>query len=210
MSRLQSQQACDLTQFISLMHRTLKAAWGNDWGTFCEAFPNGRDPQQTKLPVITYQVISKRPGIVSKDGTRELKPRLRDTVRLAATDTSPADVVSIYAQWFDHDIVFELWEETNTALTQLGERFEEFMMTYSGYFKSRGVGEIIFDKMLNGYTSKSWRDNLVPKSYFYYVRLEQHVAVPSNVIKEIIGRVEIHETLTDDSDQKIESINFES
>lgn len=208
--RLKSSQACDLNQFTSLIHRMLRAAWGKDWGTFCEAFPNGRDPQDITLPAITYLVKTKRPGIVGKDGTREIKPRFREHFILPEGTNSSAQAVNVYAQWLDHEIAFEVWEETNTALVELAERFEDFMMTYAGYFKSQGVGEIIFDRMVTGYESKKWRDNLVCRHYTYYVRLEKHVVVPVDVIKEIIGKVELHEDLPDDSNQNIESINFES
>jgi hypothetical protein len=210
MMRLEASQACDLTGFVALMHKMLRSAWGKDWGTFCEAFPNGMDPENVKIPAITYMLKSKRPGVVGKDGTREIKPRFRQEIIPAKEDNASADVFLIYAQWFDHEIVFEVWEENNSELTQLGERFEDFMMTYAGYFKSKGVGEILFDRMLNGYESKMFRDNLVCRHYTYYMRLEKHVVVPSNVIKEIIGQVEIYDTLPGDSDQNIESINFES
>jgi hypothetical protein len=209
--RLQADAACDLNQFISLVHKLLNAAWGEKWGTFCEAFPNGQDPESVNLPAITYKVKSKRPGVISKDGTREIKPRHRKDYQVPPGENDDLiDLVSVYAQWMDHDIVFEVWEETNTQLTVLAERFEDFMMTYAGYFKSKGVGEIIFDHMLNDYGARTWRDNLVSRSYSYYVRLERYVVVPTSVIKEIIGKVEIYENLSDVSSQNIESINFES
>lgn len=207
--RLQASQACDLNQFVSLIHKTLKAAWGADWGTFCEAFPNGRDPQQVTLPAITYMVRSKRPGLVNDKGVREIKPRHREEIVPAKSNQGSAEKYIIYAQWFDHDIIFEVWEETNDLLLKLSERFEDFMMTYAGFFKSQGVGEILFDNMTNGYQTRLWRDNMVCRTYSYYVRLEKHVVVPSNVIKEIIGRVELYDSF-DGSDQNIESINFES
>lgn len=208
--RLESEQACDLNEFINLVHRLLNAAWGEEWGTFCEAFPNGQDPQNVKLPAITYMVKRKRPGLISKDGTREIKPRHRKDYLVPDGEDKVADLVSIYAQWLDHDIVFDVWAETNTELTPFAERFEEFMMTYAGYFKSKGVGEIIFDDMVNEYGARGWRDNLVSRRYSYYVRLERHVLVPTNVIKEIISRVEVYDKLPSDSSQNRESINFES
>lgn len=206
--RYQASGNLDTNGFMLLMMRTLKAAWGEDWGTFCEAFPNGLDPQNVKLPAITYMFKSKVPGVVGKD-TREIKPRYRETYDLPQDNNTSADKVSIYAQVFDYELVFEVWEENNSRLTELAERFEDFMMTYSGYFMQKGVGQVIFSRMLNGYESKMWRDNLVCRHYTYLVRLEKQVVVPQYVIKEIIGKVELVDSI-DGSDQTIESINFES
>lgn len=195
--RLTSDRSCNLDQFTSLIHATLKAAWGADWGTFCEAFPNGRDPQNIPLPAITYLPLTKRPGIAGSRGTREIKPRFRQAINV-----DDNTMVSIYAQVFDYEIQFDMWEQSNDKLNKLADQFEDFMMTYAGYFKKEGVGEVVFDRMYNQ-AGASWRENLLNHSYVYLVRIEKQIVVPENVIKEVIAKVEIYKDLSDGSDGSI-------
>lgn len=205
-ARLTSETSCDLDGFTSLIHSMLKAAWGQEWGTFCEAFPNGRDPENVALPVITYSVMTKRPGTVGNHGTREIKPRVRQEVIKLDGNANAYEAVTIYAQIFDCEIGFDLWEQSNTALNKLAERFEDFMMVYAGYFKSKGVADIFFDRMLNN-AGASWREDILSRSYVYLVRIEKQILVPQSVIKEVIGQVEIIKDLSDDS-QALETIKF--
>lgn len=142
----QAERSCNFIEFTDMMHRLLKAAWG-DWGTFCEAFPNGRDPENVKLPIITYRILSKVPGIVGKNGTREVKPRFRETFQVLNVVDGNPEVVNVYSQVFDYQILFEIWEVSNTRADELSERFEDFMMTYAGYMMSQGVGQIQFEEM---------------------------------------------------------------
>lgn len=197
--RLTSDQSCDFNQFTDMVHSLLNAAWGADWGTFTQAFPNGRDPQNVKLPVITYLLKEKRPGVVGNRGAQEIKPRFRQEVVNEEVFEGGPTTLNIYSQVFDHDVVFEVWEDNNDKANKLAEQFEDFMMIYKGYFKRNGVGEIIFDHMNNDAESPEWKDNVVVRKFRYLVRLEKHTVVPSHVIEKVTGSVIPMDRLTDDS-----------
>lgn len=189
MNRLTAKQSCDFNQFTDMVHSLLNAAWDADWGTFTQAFPNGRDPQNVKLPVITYLMKEKRPGVVGNNRTQEIKPRFRQEVANEGSFEGSPRVMNIYSQIFDHDVVFEVWEENNAKADELAQRFEDFMMIYKGYFKQHGVGEIIFDHMNNELESPEWKDNVVVRKFRYLVRLEKHTVVPSDVIEKVTADV---------------------
>lgn len=204
MSRLQAAASCTFEEFTDLVHRLLNSAWGSDWGNFSEAFPQGSDARNVKLPVITYTVESKTPGQVGKDGTKEIKPRFRETYDPAVPVDDSMAKINVYSQTFDYIVRFDVWEENNQKLAKIADRFEDFMMTYLGYFMSQGVGQLVFQKMSSG-EYMDITDSAVVRNYRYLVRLERHVEVPVAVIREVITRVEV---LSSNDDQHKEVIDF--
>jgi hypothetical protein len=209
MNRLQANKNCNIIEFTDIMHKLLISAWSKDWGTFCEAFPNGTDPENVKSPLITYQVISKIPATMG-NSTREIKPRYRDTILLPNVVDGGPEAVNIYAQSFDYLMEFKIWEENNTKADLLAERFEDFMMIYAGYFLSEGVQQLIFIDMNSVDRPTMIRDRIVCRNFRYRVRIEKHVEIPTSVIKEVIARVSAEASLHDDQDQSIEALEFKS
>lgn len=199
MDRLQANKSATFDDFTSLIYQLLKVAWGSEWSEkFMHAFPNGTDPANVDLPIITYYSKRKKPGIVGK-GTQEIKPRFR------SYHDHEGKMINVYAQVFDHQVVFEIFEETNAKADQLAEKFEEFMMTYTGYFMQNGVQQIIFLEQTDETASMEWSDSAVVRSYRYLVRLEKHVEVSTSKITEIIGKVGAF-----NADQPNDSIDEES
>lgn len=196
--RLQAENSCNFDQFTDIILRLLNAAWGEGWGTFCEAFPNGTDPQNVKMPVITYTLVNMVPGLIGKNGTREIKARHRATYFNSNNDEGPK-AVDVYGRIFDCKVVFEIWEENNAKATVLATRFMDFMDMYTGYVKSQGVKEIIFERYSNEALFDAWRDNVVSRSLEYFVRLEHLNEVPSDVIEKVTGIVSATTDLSDDS-----------
>lgn len=200
----QADGSCNFDEFTDIVMRLLNAAWGEGWGTFCEAFPNGREPENVNLPVITYLLKEMQPGIISKSGTREIKPRHRGTFRNEVNGTGPR-IVEVFGRVFDCEVVFEVWAENNTKATKLATKFMDFMDLYTGFIKNQGVKEVIFQKYTNETESGEWRDTIVCRSLYYYVRLEHLNEVPSDVIEKVTGTV----TLSNGSDDSInEAIPF--
>lgn len=196
--RLQAENSSNFEQFTDTIHRLLRAAWGDTWGVFSEAFPNGRDPNSVELPIITYLLTEMVPGVISKAGNREIKARHRASYRQEVDGNGPR-AIDVYGRVFDCKVVFEIWEENNTKATLLATRFMEFMDMYTGYIKSQGVKEVIFEKYSNETESGEWRDTLVCRSLYYYVRLEHLYEVPSDVIEKVTGIVSANASLPDDS-----------
>jgi hypothetical protein len=191
------------------MHRLLKSAWGSDWGTFTEVGPNGRDPKHIELPMVTYSILSKVPGTVGKE-TKEIKARFRQTLNLDQPIDGEAEALNIYAQLFDYTLEFSCWADNNGALNALCERFEEFMMIYTGYFMQQGVRQLTFLEMAPPFQAPRMDDKAVTRAFKFLVTLEKQVVIPTAVIKEVIGRVSVGASLEDDQDQHKEAIDFRS
>jgi hypothetical protein len=200
MDRYTAEGNLDFDGLTDLIFRLLKAAWGDDWGTFCEAFPNGTDPENVRTPVITYSLIDMRPGVMGNRGeTREIKPRLRGEYRtpLNEADGMPP-ITAVYGQTMDCLIQFDCWEENNAKAGKLAKQFRDFMRTYTGYMMQKGVQQIIFDHQDNR-TDYIFRDNAVARKLVFKVRLEDQYLVPSDVIEKVTASVEASYSLDDDS-----------
>jgi len=206
MDRLRAKKSASFDDFTSLVHQLIKVAWGTEWGTFVQAFPNGRESDDVDLPIITYHSKRKRPGVVG-NGTTEIKPRFRETYNV--TENGKTSAVNVYAQRFDHDVLFEIWAENNVEADKLAVKFEDFMMTYTGYFMQNGVQQIIFLEQTDQTDVMEWKDGGICRSFKYLVRLEKHLEIHQGLITEIIGKVEAlyaNDLPNDSIDQ--ESINF--
>lgn len=202
----QANSPANFEDFTDILTRLLNAAWGEDWGTFCEAFPNGREPNSVKMPVITYTLEEMVPGVISNDGRREIKARHRYS-DIQGPDAVGPRAIEIYGRLLDCKVIFEVWEENNTKATNLATKFMEFLDIYLGYIKSCGIKEVIFRRYSNGEENGAWRDDIVCRSLTYDVRLEHLFEVARDVITKVTGSI----TTGDATDSSIhETMNFKA
>lgn len=183
--RLQANGTCDFEGFTDIIFRLLNAAWGPDWGMFVEAYPNNTDPQNIKTPVISYKLVQMLPGQIGKDGTREIKPRLREIV---VPPEDPSTAINIYGRIFDAVVEFEIWEESNSKASKTATKFIDFMDMYTGYIKQRGIKELIFQRFSND-TTDTLNENIVSRKIEYFVRFEHLNEIRSDVITKVTGVV---------------------
>lgn len=204
--RLQAQSTCDFEKFTDLIKRLLSAAWGESWGTFCEAFPNGRDSTEIQLPVITYILTQMVPAVVGKS-TREIRPRLRYTFRKEGPNG--VEVVEVYGQLYECTVAFEVWEENNAKADKMAKKFRDLMLIYSDYLKNQGVANIVFVGMDNTTASVNWKDDAVCRKLVYNVRLEELTEIPVGLIEKVTGNVDVKNDLSanDITNQNIHFLN---
>lgn len=206
MDRLKANKSANFNDLTDLIHKLLKAAWGENWGIFTQRYPNGTNPASVKFPIITYHSKRKKPGAFGKN--QEIKPRFREYYEATVTEGERPRKVNVYSQMFDHEVIFDVWAETNVEVDSLADRFEEFMMTYTGFLLSEGVQQIILLEQSDETDSVKIRDNAVVRSFRYLVRLEKHVEVPTSVIQEVIGSVSILNANELDNSIDKQSIKF--
>jgi hypothetical protein len=184
--RLQANGTCDFEGFTDIVFRLLNAAWGPNWGMFVEDYPNNSfDGSDVTTPIITYKLTEMKPGQIGRDGTREIKPRHRETI---VPNDDPSTAIQIYGRIFDAIVEFEIWEENNTKASKLATKFLDFMDMYTGYIKQQGVKEIIFQKFTND-TTTALNDNMVSRKIEYFVRFEHLNEVHSDVLTKVTGQV---------------------
>jgi hypothetical protein len=141
--------------------------------------------ENVKTPIITYKLEEMRPGVISKDGTREIKPRHRETI---FPSSDPSTAIEVYGRVLDATVVFEIWEENNAKASKFATKFIDFLDMYTGYIKQQGVKEIIFQRFSND-TTTSLNENIVTRKLEYFVRFEHLNEIHSDIISKVTGQV---------------------
>jgi hypothetical protein len=197
--------------FMEILNKCFNSYFGVDNATLCAAYPSVvPDDNELKLPIITYK-YSKVPaelGSVSKN--TELKPRLRETIKIYpdGNDSSDGVHVDVWGQTFMYSVSFEVWATNGQQSDELTEKFETFMNTYSPYFKSRGVNNLVFKYINPAQEKNQWRSDLIRREINYEMLLDEITNFHTHSIKNITAGVSTdfsmqYVVLSDEDIQKI-------
>lgn len=168
---------CDLDGFTDLIHDLLNRVWGPNWGIFTSESPTGNDPEVSPTPHITYNLLRREPA--------DKKSLKRKQFKTFADKDNPGHNITLYRQWFDCAMEFVVYTKTNKEATRVAQRFEEFMETYTGYFKQKGVSEIVFNSEEGPSVSSESRQDIPHRTVRYFVRIERITPVRSIHLKQI-------------------------
>jgi hypothetical protein len=174
-----------LDQFTTIIKTIIDKAWGATWGTFTNEWPVGNDPTTLPLPQITYELFHRVPS----KSMKSIKPRLMETI---PDPDVPNGTIDVYRQWFDCLVDFGIWHKTNMEAEALKQKFEDFMLAYSGYFKQQGVSELLFVAEMQPSVSTKWRQDIPHRALRYLVRIERVTPVRSTTISELFTNVVVH------------------
>lgn len=155
----------NIEQFAEEVSRLLQKAWGQDWGTFHLDEPVGDEAESTRLPVITYDYVNR----IRSKSHPSLDPILFDTFK----DVDNNQIVKLYRQWFDVELVFRIYHKKNRDALELMADFENFLFLYKGHMKNLGLSEIIFKEELKPEVKSRWNTPVVERSLVYSVRIER-------------------------------------
>lgn len=183
--RLRAERGANFDDVTTMIQEILCAAWGEDWGTFTQSYPSGRDSTDVDLPMITYQLDGMRPGIIGNSNTREIKPRIREYVKTEDDEGG----ITIYGRVLDCSIRFECWADNNKKATELAMDFIDLLDTYTGFLLRNGVARIIFSEMTNPGGDYSLKDNAASRVLKYDVRIEHVTEARHGTIDRIIAEV---------------------
>lgn len=170
----------DLESFSDEINRLLKLSWGEDWGEFQLEEPTGNDPEEIKLPIITYDFLER----VRSKSHPSLDPVHFDTF----VDEENEQLVKVYRSWFDVEFIFSTYHTSNREALQISSDLEAFLFTYKSHLKRLGLSEIIFQKELRPSVKTKWSKQVVQRQLLYLVRIERITQVRSDVIKDITMR----------------------
>lgn len=131
-------------------------------------------------PIISYKVISRKP----KD---ELKPRVRETIveKLTIKDKEEERLGQVYGMKFKCIVQFNVIASVYKEAEEVMEKFEELIMTYTGFFKKNGVAEIIFNEHSTDESYNKLRETFSVRNLKYYVEIEKTTVIFKEKIKEI-------------------------
>lgn len=129
-------------------------------------------------PVITYQVLKRKPK-------KEIKPRLREMLNEITSDTNEQRTAEIWGQKFECQVQFNVFASVYSEAEQVMENFEETIIKHAGFFKKNGVAELFFEEHITDSHFDTLRESLSIRSLIYYVEIEKLTVMFKEKINEI-------------------------
>lgn len=123
-------------------------------------------------PTVTWDLVRVEPGGLGKpfDSKKEFKPRVREMYK---DPLSPGYTVVVTGKTFDNIIQFDSWSNDHRTSSRLIKWFENFLNTYTGYFRQYGVGHFFFWQRKDDDLNKTWRQTFAVKSTQYFLKTEE-------------------------------------
>lgn len=173
----------DVEGFAELLDRLLKAAWGDDWGTFTDQEPTGTTPESLPLPIISWDLVKR----VRSEAFKQQKHKNWGTM---PDPNNPGEFLSVFRQWYDCEVEFKVWAKTSHEAKQLVQRLEAVLTAYTGYFKEQGLGDLIFLSETSEGVQSAGRQDLACRRLLYLARVEHIFAERVSALDEIQTKVE--------------------
>ena len=154
-----------------------------DWEkNFVMKNPTLADSKEADLPVITWNMKERLPGMVTSEH-RELKPRRRDIEVVREVDGVKE------RKTFDGRIVemlveFTIFGHTNQEVLITTREFTKLMDTYKGVFMKKGLLNYWFVSETEGMQDQT-KDEMVSRIITYNVRIQEVTEVDIQKINEI-------------------------
>ena len=137
-----------------------------------------KDPEiVSNNPYITYKVISRKPK-------SEYKPIAREEI-LECDEHGEQRPGTIYGQFFDCIVQFNILASENRVANQVMEKFEELMIAHAGYFKQKGVSDFYFKEQITDSEYNNFRETLSIRNLTYYVQIEKLTVIFNRKINNI-------------------------
>lgn len=171
----------DIDQVGELLRKLLNAAWGSDWGELSPELSLGESPSHTKLPAITYDIVSRE----ISSGVGRIKPTLIESYSEVVDGKPTGDIISVYNQLFDCIVEFDCWGSSSLEARDLLNRFEKILTFHAGFLKERGIQEMFFLKEIPSKQSIHYLDDYYMKTIIYFIRLERKSFVRQSTFKDI-------------------------
>lgn len=129
-------------------------------------------------PIITYKIISRKPK-------NEYKPIIRENTNECDEYNQQRGGI-VLGQTFDCIVQFNIFAAENRLVNKVMEKFEELILTYTGYFKEQGVRELYFQEELTDSDYNNFRETLSVKNLNYYVQIEKLTVIFNHRIDDIL------------------------
>ena len=159
-----------------------------DWEkNFVMKNPTLADSKEADLPVITWNMKERLPGMVTSEH-RELKPRRRtmeirnEKGEIIGYDIFDGRIVEILVE-------FTIFGHTNQEVLITTREFTELMDTYKGDFMKRGLLNYWFVSETEGMQDQT-KDEMVSRIVTYNVRIQEVTELDPSYLKKILVNVD--------------------
>ena len=129
-------------------------------------------------PVILYEVVDRTPKL-------ELKPRQLEEVIEEIEPGKQTRHGRTWSQRFSCVIQFNVVASDYATANAVMSTLEDTIFTYTGYFKSKGVAELVFRRHFTDKTYDRYRQWLSVRSLQYDIEIEKLTTVFDTTIEEI-------------------------
>jgi len=147
-----------------------------------------RDTVRPWCAHIDFVVLEEAPARNDPDSPRPTVMGRKRMFREVVEATEPGVLASIYGQWLDARVRFELWGATSTQAERLVYWFYKYMDRNRWIFTLNGVKEVHFERRGFDQPVGKWRQNFYHRAVDYFVRTEHHHVATHRKLEHI----EIH------------------
>ncbi|MGD9697430.1 hypothetical protein [Acinetobacter sp.] len=116
-------------------------------------------------------------------GTREVKPRLRTTLK-----ESDGTEYALYGQMFQAYVQFDIWALTGRAAEDLAYWFQHDFMAHYGHIL--GSSEVRFYERIRDRDLIKINNKLQTRSLVYYILLDEYTVKPVDLITRVKARIQ--------------------
>lgn len=136
------------------------------------------DDKELEHPVILYELVNRIPKL-------ERKPRLLETIIEETDDEGNKRLGRTWSQRFSCVIQFNVVASDYLTANAVMNTLEDTIFTYSGYFKSKGVAELVFKRHFTDRNYDRYRQWLSVRSLQYDIEIEKLTTVFDTTIESI-------------------------
>jgi len=177
---LRATKNATLEDFISMLAEVCSRAM-KPWNA--ELNPNEGavlkdEDKELKHPVILYEVVNRIPKM-------ERKPRQMEDIVEIVDPGGQKRIGRTWGQRFACVIQFNIVASDYSTANAVMSTLEDTIFTYTGYFKSKGVAELIFKRHFTDKTYDRYRQWLSVRSLQYDIEIEKLTTVFDTTIEDI-------------------------
>lgn len=134
---------------------------------FLEKEPIGDDAEQIPLPRVVYDLLWRRHSQRLSAGQ---KPRI---LNVYTDPEHPGHNLVEATEYFDCLVEFQVFGRTKNEAREWTKKLEVFLLGYTGYFKSKGIHEILFQEELRPEVEDKYRQDMPFRRLRYLFRIQR-------------------------------------
>ena len=188
-SRLRAEQGIDFLGFVDILYVLIVNSWGEDAPVFTMTRPDATDGTNIQMPQIVYDLKKIEPGEVG-NGTKELKPRIREQTKEKSTLSGETIPVQYRAQTLDAAVNFVVYAQSNDEMFYWTTKLRYLIAEYEHYFLQKGVQKMFWLSEESHTGDGGSKDYYVGRELTYLIRFEEQTRKEIDTIKSIDGLVD--------------------
>lgn len=194
--RLRAEQSISFDEFIELLVKLVEKALYEDQVKMSPdegATINDRD-KPINNPYIFFKIISGKtinsikPRLMENTIRRSPgHPEYRPDNKYPVKENIEEEGVEVYRHAFEYILQFDIFASSYATANKVLKDFEELMYDYTGYVKSRGVNELLYDQRLTDESNVQYREKYSVRSVRYILRIDKIFVVTRKLIERLLN-----------------------